>query len=248
MKLKLLGLSFLNMNMQYKGTISNSPAGYGGFYTFGVSSYIKRNYDLTGYNFSGASAGAGNSLYLAFNGVDVDYVDGLLERVDAVGRKHMSYVLKELCDYHLEKYTTDDFDLERLSIGVTHFHGLDKHCQLYDDFDSLEDAVKCTKASCNIPLVSGNPLNIYRYKLAYDGVLCYFPVVNEGDYLVEPWKWREAKEYKIFGFIRVPQILVQIYEGLFGLRRYKARELYEMGWSHAEEHRDELDAYFQNHI
>lgn len=71
--------------------------------TFGVSSYIKRNYDLTGYNFSGASAGAGagNSLYLAFNGDDVDYVDGMLERVDAVGRKHMSYVLKELCDYHL---------------------------------------------------------------------------------------------------------------------------------------------------
>ena len=158
------------MNVEHKGTIANSPAGYNGFYTLGVSSYIKRNYELTGYNFCGASAGAGNSLFLAFKGDDEDYVDEMLDRVDVVGKKHMSHVLKAVCDYHLDKYTTDDFDLHRLSIGVTNVKYLENQCHLYYEFDSLKDAVECTRASCNIPFVSGNPLNLYRNRFAYDGV------------------------------------------------------------------------------
>ena len=37
-----------------------------GFYLFGISSYIKKNYKLDNYIFSGASAGAWNSLFMCF--------------------------------------------------------------------------------------------------------------------------------------------------------------------------------------
>ena len=245
MKYKLLWLSFLSIRAEHnQRTIANAPAGYRGFYTLGISSYIKRNYDLIEYKFCGASAGAGNSLYLTFKGDDEDYVDEMLDRVDSLGRTPITRILKEVCDYNVEKYTADEFDLDRLSIGVTTLDGLEKRGELYDRFDSLQDAVSCTASSSNIPFVSGSPLNVYRERLAYDGVFCQYPVVYEGDLLIEPWMWREAKECKLLGFIRLPRVLVRLYEGLFGSQRHKARELYELGWSDAEAHQSELDACF----
>ena len=44
--------------------ISISPAGIYGFYTLGTCAYIKENYDVSDYIFSGASAGSWNSLYM----------------------------------------------------------------------------------------------------------------------------------------------------------------------------------------
>jgi hypothetical protein len=49
-----------------KKIISISPGGMKGFYLFGISSYIKKNYKLDNYVFSGASAGAWNSLFMCF--------------------------------------------------------------------------------------------------------------------------------------------------------------------------------------
>lgn len=228
----------------FKGTIANAPAGYCGFYTLGISSYIKRNYDTSCHHLSGASAGSGNSIYLSFNGDDCDYIDGMLDRVDSMGKPTLARILQEVCDYHTEKYTTDDFDLDRVSIGVTHLTPFGKQCELHYQFDSLHDAVACSKASSNIPFISGSPLNIYRNDLTYDGAFCHYPKVESEDFLVEPWMWREAEQRKLLGFIPVPREWGQIYEGLFGSRRYKARELYEMGWKDAQLHKSELDAYF----
>ena len=244
MNLRLLWFFFSNMRQEQGSTIANSPAGYRGFYTFGISSYIKRHYDLANYRFSGASAGAGNSLYLTFKGDDETYVNGMLDRVDAVDTKSIRRILREICEYNIDRYTTDDFDLDRLEIGVTCVNGLRKECTTYSQFDSLEDAVECTAVSCNIPFVSGSLMSMYRRRLSYDGVFCRYPNVYEDDFLVEPWMWREAKQYRLFGFVRVPQSVCRLYEGLFGSRRHKARELYEMGWNDAEAHRAELDAYF----
>ena len=60
--------TFLNENqfIRNKKIISISPAGYKGFYVMGVCKYIKQNYNLDNYVFTGASAGAWNSLLLCF--------------------------------------------------------------------------------------------------------------------------------------------------------------------------------------
>jgi len=49
---------------QNKKLITISPGGYKGVYMYGICSYIKENYNLSDYIFSGASAGAWNSLMM----------------------------------------------------------------------------------------------------------------------------------------------------------------------------------------
>lgn len=47
--------------------ITISPGGIYGFYTLGTCSYIKNNYNISDYIFSGASAGSWNSLYMVLH-------------------------------------------------------------------------------------------------------------------------------------------------------------------------------------
>ena len=49
-----------------KKLITITPGGYKGFYTLGICHYIKENYNLENYYFSGASAGSWNALFLSF--------------------------------------------------------------------------------------------------------------------------------------------------------------------------------------
>ena len=56
-----------SLNVQNNKIITLSPGGFRGFYTFGLCKFLKENYDLSEYVFSGASAGAWNSLYLCLN-------------------------------------------------------------------------------------------------------------------------------------------------------------------------------------
>jgi len=51
-----------------KKIIAISPGGYHGFYMMGISNYIKENYDLSNYLFTGASAGAWNALFMTYKG------------------------------------------------------------------------------------------------------------------------------------------------------------------------------------
>ena len=58
--------------------IISTPGGLNGFYLLGVSSYLKENYNLTDYLYSGASAGAWNSLFLSFRGNDTEFINNLI--------------------------------------------------------------------------------------------------------------------------------------------------------------------------
>ena len=51
-----------------KKLIILTPGGLYGFYTLGVSCYIKNHYNLTDFIFSGSSAGSWNSLFLSYQG------------------------------------------------------------------------------------------------------------------------------------------------------------------------------------
>ena len=61
-------LFLLKQNIHNKKIITLSPGGFRGFYVLGICKYIKENYDLSDYVFSGASAGAWNSLFLCYDG------------------------------------------------------------------------------------------------------------------------------------------------------------------------------------
>ena len=83
----------LNLNSN-NDLISISPGGFKGFYMLGITSYIKKNYDLSNYIFSGASAGAWNALLMAYKG-DVDhFIDNVLDIKTDLSKK-MSHYLKQ---------------------------------------------------------------------------------------------------------------------------------------------------------
>ena len=80
--------------------ITIAPAGVYGFYELGVCDYLKKHYDLTNCVFSGASAGAWNSLYMSYNSKD----DRLLSRIkffNSLKRKSVYIKTKEI---QLEKF------------------------------------------------------------------------------------------------------------------------------------------------
>jgi hypothetical protein len=246
MNIRRLLMLIISPTMKLDGppkTITNAPAGYRGFYTFGITSYIKQNYDVANYSYFGASAGASNSLFLAFRGDDDIYVDQMLSRVDSLKRPTLPRILKEIKRYNMEKYTECDFDLDKLRVGVTCIKPMRKECKVYRRFDTLEEALDCTIVSSNIPLVSGSPFDTYLGVVSYDGAFCNYPLVGPDDFHIEPWMWCESKEYKIFN-IRIPRFWARIYEGMFVSRKWKASQLYQMGWDDAYAHREQLDAYF----
>ena len=54
--------------LRNKETISISPGGIQGFYLMGVIDFIKHNYNMYNYIYTGASAGAWSSLFMSFRG------------------------------------------------------------------------------------------------------------------------------------------------------------------------------------
>ena len=58
--------NLLNYTNSNKKLIIITPGGLKGFYVLGICSYIKENYNISDYVFSGASAGSWNSLFLSY--------------------------------------------------------------------------------------------------------------------------------------------------------------------------------------
>ena len=106
-----------NEILENKKIISISPGGYKGFYLSGVCSYIKENYDLTDYVFTGASAGAWNSLIMTYKKNTKKLIYDILD-IDTNKKSlpEIEYILKYKI---LKNYNTCDFDLDKLFIGLT---------------------------------------------------------------------------------------------------------------------------------
>jgi hypothetical protein len=108
------------INNRIKNILKNdlivlTPAGANGFYNLGICYYLKKNYDLNNYIFSGASAGAWNSLFLVFKRDLKELIDIIL--CDEIkNKKNLRDVQLELKKQILCKYTEDDFELDKIFI------------------------------------------------------------------------------------------------------------------------------------
>lgn len=142
-------LVFLNSNKYFKDKkiISISPAGYYGFYTMGVCSYIKENYDTSKYIFTGASSGAWNSLYMTLK-TDSSFFKNLFVKNELYKNKNIFQIEYEMKQRLLQYYTKHDFHLDKLFIGVG-------QTNIYTDFETLEDAIDYCIYSSHIPFTNG---------------------------------------------------------------------------------------------
>jgi len=256
-----------------KKLISISPGGFKGFYMLGIASFIKENYNLQDYIFSGASAGAWNSLFMTFKH---DPLELALDIVDdktnnAISIIDLEYIIKYKI---LEKYTKEDFELKKLFIGVTSFEKIKVKTHIFSDFDTLEDALNCCIASSHIPYVtSSNFLNKYQNINTFDGGFSTYPYLNviNPTLHITPSMWEEPEQKqqnnqvqvqdqvhdpknnnnrsRIKNFLKKifrfpPSFHVSDYTTLFSKNKYNLYELYDKGYNDAKKNKELLDEIF----
>lgn len=219
-----------------KKIISISPGGFKGFYMLGICKYIKQNYDLEEYIFSGASAGAWNSLVLCYKGDLNELICNLLE--ESLQKTKTISELENLIKHKLlSNYKTSDFDLRRLFIGVTTISKQGSNTIIYSGFETLEDAINCCIASSHIPLITGGLTNMYRNEYSFDGGFSKFPYLNVTKPVIHitPGIWKTPSNEK-------PSITH--YTTLFSKNDYKFHELIDIGHNDAIKHKEFLDSAF----
>lgn len=160
-----------------KKILSISPGGYKGFYVFGICKYIKETYDLSDYVFSGASAGAWNSLVLCSK-YDVDNIQAKILDPSLMKISSAQQLEITIKNRILQNYKTEDFELERLFVGVTTLEKYKSKTVIYNGFENLEDAINCCIASSHIPFLTGGLTNVYRKTFSFDGGFSRYPYLN----------------------------------------------------------------------
>ena len=161
-----------------KKMISIAPGGTNGFYTLGVSSYIKQNFNLENYVFSGASAGAWNALFLSFKHDPNDFISTVLtiDYDNAKSILDIEYLIKQTL---LDKYTDEDFNLKSIYVGVTTLEKFKFKTSIYTDFENLEDAINACIASSHIPFITGGLITKYKNKISFDGGFSKNPYLDK---------------------------------------------------------------------
>lgn len=176
-----------------KKLIILTPAGMYGFYVLGVASYLKQHYDLSDYIFSGASAGAWNSLFLTYNGQHTDEMYKNL--FTCVSNSSNIYQMElNMKNFMLNEFRHDDFELDRLNVGVAALKRFHFKLYIYNDFDSLEDALDSCIASSHIPFISGGLYAKYRNRWSYDGGFYSYPYVKNiiPSFIIHPSMWNST--------------------------------------------------------
>ncbi len=179
-----------------KKLIILTPGGLYGFYTLGVSCYIKNHYNLTDFIFSGSSAGSWNSLFLSYQG------NQSIEKPFLEFTKHLQNNTSNLYQmqtsiksFLLNNFSHDDFDLNKTTVGVTTLSKrLHFKLMLYSHFCDLEDFVNCCMASSHIPFISGRVFHFYKRKLSLDGGFVKYPYLNylTPSFVISPSMWNST--------------------------------------------------------
>lgn len=217
--------------------INVAPAGLNGFYSLGICSYIKHNYDISEYSFSGVSAGSWNSLYMVYNKDDHGtFIDKLLDN-DYSCIKSLKDLEKAIKFNLLNVYSKEDFDLDRIIITVTEMtKSLKFKSNIYSNFDSLSDTIDCCIASSHLPFIVGKFYHEYNDYFALDGGFGNNPYYNVNNSVlhIHPYIWRDIKEQKE---IDVPITHINI---------DKIRKAYHCGYEDAIKNKEFLDKIFLN--
>jgi hypothetical protein len=221
-----------------KKILSISPGGYKGFYTLGICKFIKENYDLSEYVFSGASAGAWNSLLLVsrhgIGEIQKKIIDDSLMKINSLEKLELT--IKQRI---LENYETDDFYLHKLYIGVTTVDKYKSKTIIYNSFESLEDALDCCVASSHIPFFTGGLTKTYRKTFVFDGGFSKYPYLNTTSPIlhIHPNIWNRFSQNKsVFN--------ISDYTTLFSKTNYPFELLIEQGYLDAKNHKKYLDSIF----
>jgi hypothetical protein len=228
-----------------KKLILLSPGGFKGFYLMGISAFIKENYVLDGYIFSGASAGAWNALLMTYKH-NVSEIVNVLVNDECAKIKDAYSLEKYLKKQIIFNYKTEDFELEKLFIGLTIINNYRIKTQIYSDFENLEDAIDCCIGSSHIPYVTGNLINTYHNTYTFDGGFSKYPYLKTSPPVlhITPSMWKNINNETITAR-QNERLNISDYTTLFSRGKYNFKLLYEEGYNDAKLNRWYLDNIFQ---
>lgn len=216
--------------------ISISPGGLNGYYLVGIISYIKNNYDLSNYLFTGASAGAWSSLFMSHNGDNDKLIRNILN-VDTSKIKRVFDLEMHLKNMMISKYHIENFDLDRLFVGVTVIKNLDFATNIFFNFDNLEDTLNCCIASSHIPFLTGGFINKYNNEISIDGGFSNYPYLDLNNTVlhINPQMWKDSEISKSCEI-----------EDLFkDVSQFNFLNLFIKGYEDTEKNKDYLDTIFK---
>jgi hypothetical protein len=225
-----------------KKLITISPGGYKGFYLLGILTYLKENYETDYLVFSGASAGAWNSLFMCYKGDPMAFVYNFLD-VNIRKAKSITELQYFLKYKLLSCYKTDDFDLNKLFIGVTTFKKFMPNINIYTDFEDLEDAINCCMASSHIPLITGGITNRYKNMFSFDGGFSKYPYLDKERLLhISLSMWDELKGINNnTNFLKQNLLNIKKFSDFFSLSKNNLLELFDNGYQDAKIHKEYFD-------
>lgn len=222
----------LHISMSIKRIIYSSPGGLRGFYSIGISKFIKENYDLTDYKFYGASAGAWNSIFFSLN---KEKQTKFLDIISCDGNKRYKNLLdiqKQLKHSILDNYDENDIDISKINICVGSIDRTIFRGRIFKNFTSLADVLDCCIASSHIPYVSSRKLT-HKYKSfnCFDGGV-YHKLYENGKLItphikISPDMWNNEN--------------IKFYDRIKTLNRH---ELIKMGYEDSIINRAIMDDYF----
>ena len=224
--------------------IVSTPGGLFGFYFMGISSYLKENYNLTNYIFTGASAGAWNSLFLSLNEDPCVFKKKILKA--SIKKKNNIYELEQnIKNVILKNYNESSFDLKKLYLGVSVLDKSDFKLCVYNDFKDLEDVLDCCIASSHIPFVTGGAFNNYRNKLSFDGGFYNYPYFNVSvpALIIAPDIWSNNTKLNA-------TIINCNLDTFFNLKKIPLdlSQLFDAGYEDSKKNKKYLDAIFPKKI
>jgi len=241
--------SYLNNNniLSDKKLITISPGGFKGFYLLGVLTYIKETYDMNNYIYSGASAGAWNSLFMCYKGEPLNFVYNLLDYNIKKTRSiiELQYYMKYKL---LSKFKDEDFELEKIFIGVTTFKYLKPITNIFSNFTDLDDAINCCMASSHIPFITGGITNRYNNIYAFDGGFSSYPYLNKKYSVlhVSPSMWDKIDSKNNEKTLKTIVKPFKKYSEFFSLSKNNLLELFDNGYQDSKQHKEYLDTIFIN--
>jgi predicted acylesterase/phospholipase RssA len=176
-----------------------SPGGLKGFYLLGILNYLRNHYVMDHYIYSGASAGAWNSLIMCAKR-DNKFINQFIESlfIPISQSKSIGKIQDLLKHKFIDNFDSSDFDFSRLHIGVVTIKDRQLKTEIYTNFTDLTDAIECCISSSHIPLVTGKFIKNYKNHFVFDGGFSSEPYIKSSNYVlyVEPNMWTDKKNKK----------------------------------------------------
>lgn len=205
----------LRLSGKYNKLITVTPGGLYGYYMLGIVRYIRYNYDLSNYIFTGSSAGSWCCLIFSLrdksklNMLFLEWMQGVDKILTQLSLHEFMFYMKK----RIMELTTDaDYDFDRIFIGVLKYENYELKTTIYCNFHNLEDALNCCIASSNIPFLTGEFNHTYQGNVSFDGVFSKYPYINvmEPTMIIHPNIWN-TPNIKRFGMSMINKNKVNIW-------------------------------------